>query len=140
MLMDLCNPEFSSTPVISFKVFAKTFKDYKIANDSQHLYALDFLIPVSLGGSSAIDNIWPMRLKTKWNYSKKQALNKKLNWMVCNAQLSLGEARQAIKENWIQCYVNYVDSTSADKVLPDSITIKLMDSVRKGLFNKNRPH
>jgi hypothetical protein len=108
MLMDLCNKEFLSKQPISNKTGNAAFLNYRIYGADRYKYVLDLLIPVNLGGNAEIKNVWPQLKNTKWSSYRKDALEDTLNWMICNAKITLKEARFVIKKDWITAYRYYV--------------------------------
>lgn len=73
-------------------------------------FEVDHLIPLELGGSNSIDNLWPESLYTApWNARLKDRLENRLHRMVCAGEIPLTEAQKAIATNWIAAYQKYVD-------------------------------
>jgi len=70
-------------------------------------YNVDHLIPVSLGGSNSITNLWPQPLSGEWNYTMKNKLERKLYKMVCSGAITLERARQEIAGDWVSAYKKY---------------------------------
>src|SRR5258708_33082463 len=68
-------------------------------------YEVDQLIPLELGGSNSIKNLWPESHRTApWNAQVKDRLEGKLHELVLRGQLDLKTAQQAIAVNWIEAY------------------------------------
>lgn len=67
-------------------------------------FALDFLVPISLGGAQADPrNLW-LQSWTGFDRERKDRLEMLLNRMVCSGQLPLSIAQQSIARDWIDTY------------------------------------
>ena len=108
MLMDVCNKEFLTKQPISIKTTDIVMNIYHIPKIEKSKYTLNLLIPVNLGGSSEVKNVWPMLINTRWSPYRKLILEDTLNWMVCNAKMTLGDAKYIIKKDWIKAYKYYI--------------------------------
>jgi hypothetical protein len=76
---------------------------------------LDHLIPLSLGGSNDPDNLWPLPAQGEVG-EKKHALESKLHELVCGEKkLSLKQAQDAIRKDWVKAYTQYVQGQNAAK-------------------------
>ena len=74
-------------------------------------YQMDHLIPLSLGGSPTdTKNIWPQLLISKWSARRKAYLEGILHEKVCKGEISLTQAQEEIRSNWIQTYQKYLGS------------------------------
>jgi hypothetical protein len=72
-------------------------------------FEVDHLISLELGGSNAIENLWPESFETQpWNAAKKDALENRLHWLICNRDLPMAEAQRAIATDWIAAYQKFV--------------------------------
>lgn len=70
-------------------------------------HTVDHLIPLSLGGSNSIRNLWPQSTKTSpWNSYVEDALERKLHKVICAGELDLKTAQREIASNWIEAYKN----------------------------------
>src|SRR5581483_3564218 len=73
-------------------------------------FEVDHLIPLELGGSNAIENLWAESYVTDpWNAHVKDRLENTLHRMVCDGEISLADAQRAIATDWIAAYQKFVD-------------------------------
>jgi hypothetical protein len=114
---DICKPEYtnpaSNVPIaLKGQVFARyAMNSYEIG------YNVDHLIPIRLGGSNSLRNLWPQPLSGEWNWHKKNKLEHTLRKLVCSGRLDLKLAQQEIATDWISAYKKYVGEPQ--QVQPD---------------------
>lgn len=81
------------------------FASYRIALPVPvDAYELDHLIPLELGGSDAIENLWPQAAVPSPGFHEKDKVEIYLKQRVCTGKMSLAEAQRSIATNWIQVY------------------------------------
>jgi hypothetical protein len=92
---------------IRYQVFAEYGLSYGV-HDS---YEVDHLIPLELGGSNSIRNLWPEpQGGSSPGYPSKDRLENRLHELVCSGSLSLAAAQHAIAANWWAAYQTYLSS------------------------------
>ena len=100
---------------VSMKVKAQVFDLYGIRPDTPGSFNVDHLVPVSLGGSNNLENLWPQPLSGEWNYLQKNKLESRLRKMVCGGELELKEAQEGIARDWVSAYKKHVGEARKPK-------------------------
>ena len=73
-------------------------------------YEIDHLIPLCLGGSDDLSNLWPQprrRIEETWNAEAKDRLERRMCDLVCARQIDIGTAQEAFATDWIAAYQKY---------------------------------
>lgn len=84
-------------------------KQYGYQDDNLKHYQADHLIPLSLGGHPTDPkNIWPQVLLTKWSARRKDYLEQIMHEKVCKGEVSLKDAQDMFRTNWIEGYKKYI--------------------------------
>jgi len=106
----VCVPGYAKkVRAVPARLKRRAYAEYGITEYKTGDYEVDHLIPLSLGGSNSIRNLWPQSTKTSpWNSYVKDALERKLHKLVCTGQLDLKTAQSQIASNWIEAYQKYV--------------------------------
>ena len=99
---------------VTAKEKAKVFAEYGLERHSDR-FEIDHLIPLELGGSNNIRNLWPQSYtKQPWNARKKDALENRLHRLVCAGKIPLDKAQKEISQDWIKAYQSYFSPNSSD--------------------------
>jgi hypothetical protein len=69
-----------------------------------YAHEVDHLISLELGGSNAIQNLWPEPYAGRWGARTKDALENRLHDLVCSGVLSLRKAQHLEATNWVAAY------------------------------------
>jgi hypothetical protein len=92
---------------------SKVYKEYNVTNFEGYCECpegceIDHLIPLEIGGSNEITNLWPQPFCGDWNAHTKDILETKLHNLICSNKLDTQVAQNAIATDWIQAYNKYV--------------------------------
>jgi hypothetical protein len=107
VLADIClGNATSGTPLTADQkraVYIRYNIDYPIGEDAS-LWEVDAVVPLDLGGTTDITNLWPMKQPLA---AQKDQLEDKLHADVCAGRLPLESAQQAIGTDWQAQYAAY---------------------------------
>lgn len=86
----------------------QVYKEYNMQpNELPCPCEVDHLVSLELGGSNDIKNLWSQPYTGKWNAYMKDRLENWLHKQVCEGNMSLQEAQDAIRNDWTKAYVKY---------------------------------
>ena len=84
-------------------------KQYGYEDTNLKHYQIDHLIPLSLGGHPTdVKNMWPQVLLAKWSARRKDYLEQVMHDKVCKGEVSLKEAQDMFRTDWIEGYKKYI--------------------------------
>ena len=112
----ICRPGYAPstlhalTPAEWHKRRLLVFQAYGIDRRERAAYVINHLIPLEIGGSNEIANLWPLAKAGKWNTVRKAKLVRRLHKLVCSGRLSLQEAQRETAADWIATYRNLVSA------------------------------
>ncbi|GAC1607126.1 MAG: hypothetical protein NVS3B3_09350 [Aquirhabdus sp.] len=86
-----------SKDFVSYQVKDKVYNSYGIPRGSRSGYRIDHMIPLELGGTSNIKNLWPQPYVAS---KKKDADENYLHDQVCRHGMTLDKARHLMLEWW----------------------------------------
>jgi hypothetical protein len=101
----LCNPRTIDYYTIntSDDIKQQIFKKYNIAYPPTKQYQIDRYIPIKLGGSNDIRNLWPQSIDYP-GYVEKDKAEDYLYKLMCNKKINITTAQQRIKTDWVKIY------------------------------------
>ena len=69
---------------------------------------VDHLVPLELGGSNEIRNLWPQPDDPRPGDAEKDGLENELHRLVCADKMPLADAQKCIASDWVECWEKYV--------------------------------
>jgi hypothetical protein len=101
----VCQPGYaSSVRDVSSSEKEQVFAEYGIANTAPGQYEVDHLVPLELGGSNDIANLWPEAALPVPGFHQKDQVENYLHDQVCSGKISLADAQREIAVNWLVIY------------------------------------
>jgi len=82
----------------------QAYAEYGIYHHSSGQYEVDHLIPLELGGSNSIANLWPEPAEPRPGFHEKDKVENKLHDQICSGAISLATAQSEIAHNWLAVY------------------------------------
>jgi hypothetical protein len=82
----------------------EVYAEYGIAHWESWEYEVDHLIPLSIGGSNDIANLWPEAAEPRPGFHEKDKVENYLHRGVCSGRMALQEAQREISGNWLAVY------------------------------------
>jgi hypothetical protein len=80
------------------------YRAYGIAPPTSGEYEIDHLVPLEVGGSNDLANLWPEAAEPKPGFREKDRVENYLHDQVCAGAMSLPDAQRAIATNWLEVY------------------------------------
>ncbi len=108
----LCMEGYTTTVRNVSKTTKKNvFELYNISYPpKENTYVIDHLIPLELGGSNSIKNLWPQSIEESSTSAKmKDKLENMLHTKVCEGSISLYEAQSIFSHDWLAWYEDHVE-------------------------------
>jgi hypothetical protein len=95
---------------VSSTTKGRVYASYGVRSHQPGEYEVDHLIPLELGGSNSVKNLWPepSAQTESRGFHQKDALENVLHARVCDGRTTLKKARRAIGRNWMSAYRAYV--------------------------------
>ena len=99
----ICSPGYaSSVRNVPQSEKDKVYAEYGITKHTLGAYEVDHEIPLEIGGSNDIKNLWPEPYTGPYNAHEKDQVENYLHDQVCSGKVALKDAQTAIAANWKQ--------------------------------------
>jgi hypothetical protein len=89
---------------------AQVFAAYGVEVQDRDAYVINHLIPLEIGGSNELANLWPLTKAGRWNAARKAKLTRRLHKLVCAGRISLQEAQREAAVDWVSAYRTLVSA------------------------------
>jgi hypothetical protein len=101
----VCTPGYSkSVRNVPTSVKNQVYASYGIMTHSPGEYEIDHYIPLELGGSNEVANLWPEAASPVPGFHEKDKVENYLHDQVCSGAMALDEAQHEIATNWLDVY------------------------------------
>ncbi|MHB8375839.1 MAG: HNH endonuclease signature motif containing protein [Dehalococcoidia bacterium] len=105
----VCTPGYArSARFVPASEKIAVYAAYGISAHAYGAYEVDHLVPLELGGSNDVKNLWPQPAVPVPGFHEKDDLETRLHDLVCRGALGLRTAQQAIASDWLAAYRTYV--------------------------------
>jgi hypothetical protein len=100
----ICTPGWAEAHRdVSYATEDSVAREYGLS--SHYGYEIDHLIPLELGGSNNVRNLWPEPYNSPYGATQKDGLEDYLHQQVCEHGLPLATAQHEIAVNWYAAWV-----------------------------------
>jgi hypothetical protein len=104
-VQEICTSGYSSSVRnVPFSEKDQAYAEYGIYSHYSGQYEVDHLVPLELGGSNDIANLWPEAASPTPGFHQKDEVENYMHDQVCSGAMSLKEAQNEIATNWLAVY------------------------------------
>lgn len=94
---------------VTLKMEHRVFARYHLPWSRRAEFKIDHLIPLELGGADTINNLWPQNIGTRpYSVERKELLTEALLARVRAGQMTLTQAQEEIRRDWIDAFIDYL--------------------------------
>jgi len=98
---DICEKGYSKNiRSVSEKTKKLVYAEYGVLSRSTGEYEVDHIIPLELGGTNDIENLYPQPAEPRPGFHEKDVVENCLHRLVCKGTMKLVDAQQLIAQNW----------------------------------------
>jgi hypothetical protein len=115
----ICKSGYSSSVRnVSNSVKSQVYAEYGVLTHATGQYEVDHLIPLELGGSNDIANLWPEAAVPTPGFHEKDKVENYLHAQVCSHKIPLAEAQRQEANGWLQVYIGMFPAAPVPKPTP----------------------
>jgi hypothetical protein len=104
-LQTVCNTSTRGRRKVTTEMKNQVYEQYGITSHASGAFEVDHFIPLELGGSNDIANLWPEPAKPAPGFHEKDKVETALHNEVCKAHtMSLEDAQRTIATDWLKYY------------------------------------
>lgn len=105
----VCTEHYTDTARhVTKKMLRTVYERYNVQKDQCKLGCkVDHLIPLAIGGSNDIQNLWPHEYGAEWTVYEKTRLEVRLRKAVCKENMDIEAAQACIKSDWTKCHAKF---------------------------------
>jgi len=101
----VCNTSTRGRRAVTTQMKNQVYADYGVTSHPSGAFEIDHFIPLELGGSNDIANLWPEAANPKPGFHEKDKVETALHDEVCKAHtMTLEEAQRVIATDWLTYY------------------------------------
>ncbi|MDE3096656.1 MAG: HNH endonuclease [Chloroflexota bacterium] len=109
----VCTPGYArSVRFVPASEKIRVYAEYGVSAHAYGAYEVDHLVPLELGGSNDIKNLWPQPAVPVPGFHEKDDLELRLHDLVCRGRLDLHAAQRAIAGDWLAAYRRYIGNAA----------------------------
>jgi 5-methylcytosine-specific restriction endonuclease McrA len=103
---DVCQSGYSKRirSQLSAKEKSAVYQEYSLTKDNAK-YQIDHLVPIGLGGSNDMANLWPIPKINNAGFNEKQRAAQWLHDQVCSGKMEIGQAQELMIHDWHDVYM-----------------------------------
>jgi 5-methylcytosine-specific restriction endonuclease McrA len=107
-IKQLCTTSTSLVRNVPESLKKDIYRNYGLNGNNKLLckegYEVDHLISLELGGDNTANNLWPQSFCGNNNAHDKDKLENELHRQICNNRITIEDAQECIRTNWIICF------------------------------------
>src|SRR2546423_14134638 len=104
---------------VSTRTRNKVYAEYQVKRSDRSRYVIDHLVPLELGGASALPNLWPER---KTEAKAKAKVEGTIRARLCAGHVDLATAQRAFETGWRTATFNATTTTTTSTTTSTTTT------------------